>query len=168
MNKSNIQKAVQYALVCAMVVMTANLLSYLSGFIFWFFGLGALVTNGLVFLIVFIVVMMQWKKGFEEITYGQAFKFGLMLIGFYVVIMFIYELLFKYLIAPNFNQELKDHIMNALERMHVPADKLDDTAKKFDNPPPPLVAGLYSLMYRVVVDAIILSIVAIFARKEKG
>jgi uncharacterized membrane protein YagU involved in acid resistance len=168
MNASAFQKAAQYAMICAMVVFATTLVFYLTDFIFWFFGLIPRLIIGIVFLITFIIVMMNWKKSQTEIKYGQALKFGLMVILIYVILMFLLDMVFMYLIAPNFNEQMLSHMMNSMEKMHVPQDKLDETRAKFEkNQTSPIIGALMTMGGRAVLDFLLLLIVAIFTRKEK-
>ncbi len=169
MNSPIWQKAAQYALVCAMVVFASSLVFYLTDFAFVFFGIVAKLCTGLIFFIMLVIVMMNWKKDQTEASYGQAFKFGLIVIGFYVVFMYVLDLIFMYLIAPNFNQELMIHTLESMYEMGVPKDQIDETRDGMEKgmATSPALGALWVLGFRAVIDVIALLIVAAFSRKEK-
>lgn len=169
MNNGLFSKALQNALVCAVIMIVVNLLFYLSGFVFYFFGLLAGISTFLIFFTVFSIVMVRWKNQQESVTYGQAFKFGLMLIGCYVVVMMAYELLFMYVIAPDFNQQMIDHVISSMEKMHVPEEKLIDTQNQMEARQQSTIVGiLFSAGVRIVISVISLTIIAAFSRKERS
>jgi hypothetical protein len=61
------------------------------------------------------------------------------------------------------------HTLESMARMGVPAAQLDETRAQFEKglDTPPVMSALWGLVFRVIMDAIVLLIVAAFTRKEK-
>ncbi len=170
MGTTRIQQALYNAIACAMIIIAINLVFYATDLIYTWGGIIARTGQGLVFLIAFIILMISWKKKQEvAITYKDAFLFGLMFLGFYIAIMFVYEFCFYTFIAPDFYQTLMDKTLQMMVDLNLPEEQLEETRQEFEkglDRSSPIDMSLWGIPTRLVSDVIILAILAIFMRKK--
>ncbi len=167
--KSLLITALQYAGVLAVVMAVLTLVSYLTGLSYFWGGAIANVLKGVVFLIGFILVLVNWRKKSVEITYKNAFMFGSLIVIGYVLMITIFDYIFYAFIAPDFYNELRTHTLQMMIEYNLPEAQIDETDAQFEKGmagATPIKMSLNTGIARLVADLILLSIVAIFLRKK--
>lgn len=171
MKNIRLQQVLMYGVTCAVIVMVVNLIFYATDFIYMWGGMLARISQGLIFVGAFIALMISWKKKQDEISYKEAFLYGLAFLGVHILIMFAYEFCFYQFLAPDFYQTLMDRTLQMMVDFNVPENQLEETRRQFEEGRKnagSVTMSSQGALVRLVSDVIILAIVAIFLRKKKS
>ncbi len=132
---------------------------------------------GLVSLVISFILVLVFAKRYRNkelggyISFGEAFKFTMLVIIFSTIISLIYSYIFNAFIAPDYMKDLmaalQQKTMAFMESKGVPEDQMDKALKKFEEIPTIWKSLRQTALSGLIGGAIISLIVSAIVKKKE-
>jgi len=177
-NSSTIWKSsLIYGLYLALISILISVIIW-AGDLMQSFGIWGSAIIGLISIVITFVLLIVFTKLYRNkvlggfISYGHAFKFGVLVVVFATIISSLYNLLFHTVIDPGYTENLmavmQQKTISYMEQVGAPESQIDKTVEKFSDIPTVWETIKQGLLIGVI-SGVILSLIsaAIVKKKEE-
>jgi hypothetical protein len=171
-----LQHTLMYGAILGIVSIILSLVMYIAGYMP--VKLTSILITALIGIAISVVFVSFGMKAYRDkaldgnITYGQAFLVGLLIIVFSSILVGFYNLIFTTVIDPEYMDRVLEASRNStydmMTNMGAPEGQIEDAMDRFDKQAAemtPLKSFWQSIIWPAVIGSIISLIVAAFVKK---
>jgi len=174
-----LQHTLMYGAILGIVSIIMSLIMYIAGYMP--INLKRIMLTAVISIAITIIFVSAGMKSYRDkvlegnISYGQAFVAGLLIVIFSAVLINIYNLIFNLVIDPDYMNRVMEATRNwtydMMNNMGAPEGQIEDAMERFDRQQANmshLKTLMQGIIWSVVFGAIISLIVAAFVKKSRN
>lgn len=174
-----LQHTLMYGAILGIVSIIMSLIMYIAGYMP--INLKRIMLTAVISIAITIIFVSAGMKSYRDkvlegnISYGQAFVAGLLIVVFSAVLASIYNLIFNLVIDPDYMNRVMEATRNwtydMMNNMGAPEGQIEDAMERFDRQQANmshLKTFMQGIIWSVVFGAIISLIVAAFVKKSRN
>jgi len=174
-----LQHTLMYGAILGIVSIIMSLIMYIAGYMP--INLKRIMLTAVISIAITIIFVSAGMKSYRDkvlegnISYGQAFVAGLLIVVFSAVLASIYNLIFNLVIDPDYMNRVMEATRNwtydMMNNMGAPEGQIEDAMERFDRQQANmshLKTLMQGIIWSVVFGAIISLIVAAFVKKSRN
>jgi len=174
-----LQHTLMYGAILGIVSIIMSLIMYIAGYMP--INLKRIMLTAVISIAITIIFVSAGMKSYRDkvlegnISYGQAFVAGLLIVVFSAVLASIYNLIFNLVIDPDYMNRVMEATRNwtydMMNNMGAPEGQIEDAMERFDRQQAnmsQLKTFMQGIIWSVVFGAIISLIVAAFVKKSRN